>query len=368
MRAAGAIILGKTNTPEYGHKGLTDNPLFGESRNPWSLTHTPGGSSGGSAAALAGGIVPLATGTDGGGSIRIPATVCGLSGIKTEQGRIPITGPTMPGSGLLSTNGPMANRIEDSAWALDVVIGHHPLDPLSLPHPGTSWYEATRAGATALSPLGWCGARRWAMRRWTERSRQPVELRSTRWPLRAPRSSRSTASSTLTRSMPGSPCGWCARFKAQGHLIGTADWGRLSPSIQPQILAGENVSGRRLRPGARRHLRAECAARHRLRTCAADPLPHCSRPGAPAWSRTAPSTARHPSAGSQFTYGINMTRNPAATTPVGLSSAGIPARPAGHRASPCGSRGHGRGRRHRAGHRVRPARPVVTGPDVPVSL
>jgi aspartyl-tRNA(Asn)/glutamyl-tRNA(Gln) amidotransferase subunit A len=80
LRAAGAVIMGKTNTPEYGHKGATDNVPFGQTLNPWSPDHSPGGSSGGTASAVASGMVPLGTGSDGGGSIRIPASLCGLTG------------------------------------------------------------------------------------------------------------------------------------------------------------------------------------------------------------------------------------------------------------------------------------------------
>ena len=89
LKAAGAIIVGKTNTPEFGHKGVTDNPLFGTTRNPWNLALTPGGSSGGAAAAVAAGLGPLAVGTDGGGSIRLPASFCGIYGLKPSFGRVP---------------------------------------------------------------------------------------------------------------------------------------------------------------------------------------------------------------------------------------------------------------------------------------
>ena len=124
LRAAGAVIMGKTNTPEYGHKGATDNVPFGQTVNPWSADHSPGGSSGGTGAAIASGMVPLGTGSDGGGSIRIPASLCGLSGLKTSTARVPISGQAMPGSGLLSTNGPMGRTAMDSAVALDAVVGH----------------------------------------------------------------------------------------------------------------------------------------------------------------------------------------------------------------------------------------------------
>src|SRR5690606_34540672 len=108
LRAAGCVIVGKTNTPELGWKADTVNEAFGGTRNPWALDRSAGGSSGGSAAALAAGMVPLATGTDGGGSIRIPSAATGLSGMKCSPGRIPGTGWLG-----LSTSGPMARRIRD---------------------------------------------------------------------------------------------------------------------------------------------------------------------------------------------------------------------------------------------------------------
>src|SRR5437867_8167212 len=90
LKAAGAIMLGKTNTPTLGWVGVTDNLLFGVTRNPWSLAHTPGRSSGGAGAAVAAGLAPLALGTDGGGSIRKPAAWCGIFGLKPSYGRIPV--------------------------------------------------------------------------------------------------------------------------------------------------------------------------------------------------------------------------------------------------------------------------------------
>ena len=90
LRAAGAIILGKTTTPEYGVKGLTDGPAFGITRNPWNLDRTPGGSSGGTAAAVAAGLGPIGLGTDGAGSIRGPAACCGIVGLKPTLGAVPL--------------------------------------------------------------------------------------------------------------------------------------------------------------------------------------------------------------------------------------------------------------------------------------
>ncbi|WP_290652539.1 amidase [Aquisalimonas sp.] len=120
LREAGAILFGKTHTPEFGWKGMTDSPLHGTTRNPWNPEHSPGGSSGGAGAALAAGIGPLALGTDAGGSIRIPASYCGLFGIKPTFGRVPHTPNDSPYCTLSST-GPLAYTVRDAARMLTVV-------------------------------------------------------------------------------------------------------------------------------------------------------------------------------------------------------------------------------------------------------
>jgi len=142
LRAAGCVVVGKTNTPELGWKADTDNAVFGPTCNPWNLAYSPGGSSGGAAAAIASGMVPLATGSDGGGSIRIPSSCCGLSGIKPSLGRIPSGGVQGAGWLDLSTKGPMARRIADVVHALDVAVGPDPTDIRSLPRPEASWLAA----------------------------------------------------------------------------------------------------------------------------------------------------------------------------------------------------------------------------------
>ncbi|HUQ39684.1 MAG TPA: amidase [Acidimicrobiales bacterium] len=142
LRAAGAIVVGKTNTPELGWTAQTFNDAFGTTRNPWDTSRTPGGSSGGSAAAIASGMVPLTTGSDGGGSIRIPSALCGLSGLKPSLGRVPSGGAHAPDWQHLSTKGPMARRTTDLALALDAVIGPDPTDLRSLPMPDPSWLGA----------------------------------------------------------------------------------------------------------------------------------------------------------------------------------------------------------------------------------
>jgi len=141
LKAAGAVILGKTNTSEFGHKALTDNPLFGVTRNPWDPTRTPGGSSGGAAAAVASGLGPVALGTDGGGSVRIPAGFCGLVGVKPSFGRVPQT-PGFPGWDHIGTIGPLARTVRDAAAVLDVIAGGDDRDRTSLPREPGSYLEA----------------------------------------------------------------------------------------------------------------------------------------------------------------------------------------------------------------------------------
>jgi aspartyl-tRNA(Asn)/glutamyl-tRNA(Gln) amidotransferase subunit A len=144
LKAAGCVVVGKTNTPEFGWKADTVNATFGRTRNPWHTEHSAGGSSGGTAAALSSGMVPLATGSDGGGSVRIPASCCGLSGVKPSLGRVPSGGTEPPGWPLLSTKAPMACRMADVVTALDVAVGPDPSDLSSLPRPEASWPAALK--------------------------------------------------------------------------------------------------------------------------------------------------------------------------------------------------------------------------------
>jgi Asp-tRNA(Asn)/Glu-tRNA(Gln) amidotransferase A subunit family amidase len=150
MRAAGAVVVGKTNTPELGWKPDTVNEVFGATRNPWNREHSPGGSSGGSACAVAAGMVPLATGSDGGGSIRIPAAACGLAGYKASLGRVPTGGSQPPDWGDLFSKGPLARTVGDTVYALDVVLGPDPSDLRSLPKPDVSWLSALEQPSVPL--------------------------------------------------------------------------------------------------------------------------------------------------------------------------------------------------------------------------
>lgn len=141
LKAAGAIVLGKTNTPEFGYTAITKNLVFGVTRSPWNLERSPGGSSGGSAAALAGCLVPLVTASDGGGSIRLPASMVGAFGLKPSFGRVPV-GPNEHWEYTDTVcYGPLTKTVEDAAFFLDQVVGPSPFDPNSLPHPGYSYLQ-----------------------------------------------------------------------------------------------------------------------------------------------------------------------------------------------------------------------------------
>ncbi|MDA1310812.1 MAG: amidase [Proteobacteria bacterium] len=148
LRAHGAVLLGKTTTPEFGWKGVTDSPLTGITRNPWDPSKTPGGSSGGAAAAAAACMGALHHGSDGGGSIRMPAGYTGIYGIKPTFGRV----PTWPASGFgsLSHQGPMTRTVADAALMLTVMAEPDPKDWYALPATGEDW-----RGSLGTSVKGW---------------------------------------------------------------------------------------------------------------------------------------------------------------------------------------------------------------------
>lgn len=131
LRAAGTIMLGKSTTPEFGHKVVTDSPVFGVTRNPWDLQRTAGGSSGGAAAAVAAGFGPLGLGTDGAGSIRIPAAACGVVGLKPTNGRVPYEGAVDVFNNYAAA-GPLTRTIADAAAMLSVISGPTRIDPWTL--------------------------------------------------------------------------------------------------------------------------------------------------------------------------------------------------------------------------------------------
>jgi len=144
LKAAGFVLIGRTNAPEFGIVPVTEPRRFGPTRNPWNPNHTPGGSSGGAAAAVAAGILPAAHGSDGGGSIRIPAACCGLVGLKASRGRI--SSAPDAGDNPLSTQGVLTRTVSDTARLLDILAGYEPGDATWAPPPSEP-FAATAARA-----------------------------------------------------------------------------------------------------------------------------------------------------------------------------------------------------------------------------
>ncbi|QGG95113.1 amidase [Actinomarinicola tropica] len=320
LRRAGAVVVGKTNTPEFGFKGVTDNPAHGHTANPWDTTRSPGGSSGGSAAAIAAGMVPLATGSDGGGSIRIPSSLCGLSGLKTSQGRVPLGGSTAPGAGVLGVRGPMARRIRDVAWALDVCAGPDPTDIYAFPGPHEPWTPDLEGEvlprSVAWSPtLGFAqvdrevaGAVEAAVRALADAGVEVIEV---------------PAVFDRDPVLPWVHLWTAARARTQGHLRGTDDWERIDPELRAQIELGLSLTAvqhaEALDACHEINLRLDAAmegADVLLCPTLAGQAPVLGRPGtvdgveAPTWI--------------SFTPFLNMSRNPAGTVPVGTTADGLP--------------------------------------------
>ena len=160
-RAAGLVVFGKTNLPEFALKAVTDSRVNGRTNNPWNVEHVPGGSSGGAAAAVAAGVLPMAAAADGGGSIRIPAACCGLFGLRPSRGRV------SPGPGIgeawfgASSEGVISRSVRDTARMLDAIAGPEPGDAFAIAPPAEAWADAVqrppgrlRIGFTTRSPLG----------------------------------------------------------------------------------------------------------------------------------------------------------------------------------------------------------------------
>ncbi len=157
LKAAGAVIIGKTNVPELGYSGVGHNPIFETTRNPWNTALTPGGSSAGSGASVAAGVAPFAIGSDGGGSVRIPSAHCGLYGIKASMGRVPLYPgcrderyPGISSWESLEHIGPMSRTVADAALMLKVITGPDPRDRYSIPAADFDYLEATKGDIKGL--------------------------------------------------------------------------------------------------------------------------------------------------------------------------------------------------------------------------
>jgi len=323
LRAAGCVVVGKTNTPELGWKADTDNVVFGATANPWNLDHSPGGSSGGSAAAIAAGMVPLATGSDGGGSIRIPSSCCALSGIKPSLGRVPSGGVHGSDWHELSTKGPMARRVADVVAALEVAVGPDPTDIRSLPRAEASW-SAALDGAQFPSKVAWAPTLGYAplddeVRALCERAVALLE----------PLGVEVVEIDTVFDEDPVRE--WLTmalsyNLRTLAPYRGTPMWERVDPMLAAQVdWAAEHVSAIDL-------VTAQDAC-HRLNlrlvdlfhdvrllitpTCAASPPPRALQGQGMVNGAVDANWVR-------FTYPFNLTRSPAASVCAGLGADGLP--------------------------------------------
>ena len=315
LRSEGCIILGKTNTPEFGHKGKTDNVPFGATKNPWNLKYSPGGSSGGTSAALSSGMIPLGTGSDGGGSIRIPSVLGGLSGIKTSQGRIPNGGTKPPGSGLLTVKGPMANTTEDTVLALDATVGANPTDIFSLEGGNPNWSKQLTENLpkTAIwSPtMGFSTV-----------DKEVLEVCE-----KAIKSLEDAGVTIIEKDViwDENPVNawmvfWaCACARRQQHLIGTEEYEQIDPLLRMFIEMGIEMDGA--------SYASSIDACHKFGYQLEESFKESTLIITPGTCGQAPKIEGDGTVNGEetpswvdFTMGINMTRNPAGVIPVGVSS------------------------------------------------
>jgi len=318
LREHGAVLLGKTTTPEFGWKGVTDAPLTGVTRNPWDPARTSGGSSGGSAAAVASGLGPLSVGTDGAGSVRIPASFCGIVGLKPTQGRVPVYPPSTFGT--LSHVGPMARTVADAALLLEVIGSPDSRDSLALdrqPAPGVAPEISRLAGRhVAFSPdLGYASVD----------PEVAAAVRGGVAALEAHGARVSLADPGFASPRPVFDVLWCA---GTARIVADIPAGLrhlIDPGLAEMAEAGRRYAAvdylQALRERA--ELGAAMGAFHQTYDLLVTPTEPIVAFAAGAEVPDGSADPRWPG-WTPFTYPFNMTHQPAATAPCGFSAAGLP--------------------------------------------
>lgn len=318
LREHGAVLLGKTTMPEFGWKALGDSPLTGITRNPWSLAHTPGGSSAGAAAALAAGIGPLALGTDGGGSIRIPCAFCGLPGLKPSFGRVPHYPPSV--FGLVAHNGPMARSVVDLALLLTVISGADERDVYALPPDPRDWRRELPGGVRGLkiafSPtLGYARVDPEIAVAVAAAARCFAELGAE--VERVDHVFDDPAAAWLT-------LWWAGAAKAMS-AYSAEERSRIDPGLEASARRGERLSAIDYlgADATRSALSLRMAEFHRRFDLLL--TPSVAVPALPVGELLSdPATQQEWIDWSPFSYPFNLTRQPAASVPCGLTKAGLP--------------------------------------------
>jgi Asp-tRNA(Asn)/Glu-tRNA(Gln) amidotransferase A subunit family amidase len=324
VKVAGGVVIGKTNTPHYGHKDMCDNLIGPPCRNPWKLDRTSGASSGGAAAAVAAGLGPLAHGSDGAGSIRIPSALCGVFGLKPSFGRVPYW-PNQDIWAARSHNGPITRTVADAALLLQAMAGPDPRDPTTIDHTPDDYVAAVAHPLEALRGLRVA---------WSEDfGYAPVDPEVRRL-TRAAAERFTDFGCTLEAVDPGwddprqaAATAWYVSYAARlgGKYDEQPDW--FEPSLAEMIEAGRRVSGVE-------HGRAQLARtifyQQALRFFATYDLLLTPQMPLGAWSvDRGPSAIAGQSTPSKFdrlnfTFPFNFTGQPAASVPCGFTSEGLP--------------------------------------------
>ena len=313
LRAAGAIVVGRTNTPEFGHTAVTTNQVFGTTRNPWNLDRSPGGSSGGSAAALIAGLAPLATTSDGGGSVRIPASLCGLVGLKPTAGVVGRN--VLPAWIEFSTQGPTAATVADVAYLGAIIAGAAAGDWLSVPA-GTAELEPSRPSRVLAC-------------RTFRADVDPVVESACRSALDALADDGSEVVEIESPSDPNALLDWYMMASAEiaQYLAPFRErWATLSETLQDMLRLGQSVSANDYLACQRR--RHELGARLDaiVGTDAVLVLPTLN---AQSWPAEGPmpdaaGTAVNDPSVATNTPELNATGHPAASVPIGFDDSGVP--------------------------------------------
>ncbi|WP_332776692.1 amidase [Polaromonas sp.] len=319
LREAGAVILGKTTTPEFGCKGETNSPRTGITRNPWDVSKTPGGSSGGAAAAVAAGLGPLAIGTDGAGSVRIPAAFCGNFGLKPSFGRVPAY-PLSP-FGSVAHLGPHSRSVRDAALLMNVLKKPDARDWTSLPFDASDYLQGLEDGIRGLR-IAWSPTLGYARHVHPEVAQAVAAAVAQLVDLGA----------RVEQIDPGfedpleiSTGLWFAGAWTLWNTLTAGQQALTDPDFRAQALLGEKLS---LLDVQRLHLRRGALGAHMRQFMQGFDLLVTPSVAVPAFeARPAGHTAMGSAAmlgWTPFSYPFNLTQQPASTVPCGLTAAGLP--------------------------------------------